>query len=95
MSLDEMAHDCIVNQDFRGWIRKQRMAAAHIVRFPIDIDQICARLENGEETYKIALEIGESNAMIAHYYRAYRGKSLSEARGRLRGKQRKIAIDAG
>jgi DNA-binding transcriptional ArsR family regulator len=71
------------------------MAAAHIVNFPIDIDEICARLEAGEETYKVSNDTGYSPSMLSHYYKAYRGKPLSEARERLRGKQRKVSIDEG
>jgi hypothetical protein len=84
----------MMTNDWREW-RRRTMAQAHIVNFPDNIEEICKALEKGVETWKIALENNETTSMIGHYYRAYRGRPLSEARERLRGKQRKIAIDAG
>jgi hypothetical protein len=82
----------MITNDWLAW-RRRTMAQAHIVNFPDNIEEICKKLERGVETWKIALENDETTAMIGHYYRAYRGKHLSEARARVRGKQRKVEIE--
>jgi hypothetical protein len=84
----------MIPSDWITW-RKETMAQAHIKTFPIDIEEICLRLEAGEETYKVANDTGETPSMLGHYFRAYTGKKLSDVRQRMRGKQRKLDVDAG
>ena len=81
----EQMHALIIRGDFRRWRTKHMQA--HIANFPDNIESICERIERGVEVWKIALEEDESVSILGHWYRAYRGKKISEVRKTRRGKQ--------
>jgi hypothetical protein len=46
--------------------------------YPKDIEQLCARLENGEPAWVLANECGANVSQLYHWYKQVRGLTLSE-----------------